>query len=584
MCGIAGLFSFASNVPPVDAGELECLRDSMIARGPDGFGVWSHPEGKIGLAHRRLAIIDLNPTGAQPMASADGRLVISFNGEIYNYRELRAELEAKGCRFVSHSDTEVLLHLYDQDGPAMLERLKGMFAFALWDEARQGLFLARDAFGIKPLYIARQAGRIAFASQVKALLTLPWIDKRPEPAGHAGFFLWGHVPEPYTLYKSIRSLAPGACLWIDAEGKERAETWFDPAAAMSTAAKATLSLADALRESVKRHLEADVPVGLFLSAGRDSATVAALACEIGEAAQIDALTLGFAELAGSPADEVPTARLLARHLGVRHTVRHIEEEEFHAWRGQILADMDQPSIDGVNSWLIARMARELGLKVALSGVGGDEMFAGYDTFTQVSALAKRLAWAQNWPGLGRAFRRALAPWIGALTSPKAAGLLELGGTLPGAYLLKRGLFMPWELPGLISERMAREGLEELAVLKHLGESLRGLRTDRERMTGLEIGNYLKNQLLRDTDWAGMAHGLEIRTPLVDAALFENLLPLRASKADMAATPKRPLPPEILHRKKSGFSVPVVRWMGETSYRGWAKKVYRAFAEGDGVRS
>jgi len=204
------------------------------------------------------------------------------------------------------------------------------------------------------------------------------------------------------------------------------------------------------------------------------------------------------------------------------------------------------------------------------------MFAGYDTFSQVPALAQRLSFSSGMPGLGRALRRALAPWIGTLTSPKAAGLLEYGGSLAGAYLLKRGLFMPWDLPGLIGEGMAQDGLEKLAVLTRLEDGLRGLKQDRDKMAALEIGNYLKNQLLRDTDWAGMAHGLEIRTPLVDIALFENLLPFSAFKADLAQAPKRALPFEILNRPKSGFSVPVVRWMGESSYRGWAKAVHRAF--------
>ncbi|MBI5120254.1 MAG: asparagine synthase (glutamine-hydrolyzing) [Rhodospirillales bacterium] len=576
MCGIAGIFGIAPNAPLVDADALARLSDALQKRGPDGHGQWIHPAGKIGLAHRRLAIIDLNPTGAQPMSSADGRLIISFNGEIYNYRELKRELEAKGCHFKSHSDTEVLLHLYAQEGTGMLKRLKGMFAFALWDEARQGLFLSRDGFGIKPLYIARNAHRIAFASSVKALLTLPWIDAKPEPAGHAGFFLWGHVPEPYTLYKSIRALPAGSSLWIEAGGQAQESRWFDPAALMAEGKSCGVGLQEALSESVARHLVADVPVGLFLSAGRDSATVAALACELGESAQIDAITLGFSELAGTPADEAPLAQVLARHLGVRHSVRHITPGEFHDWRGQILMDMDQPSIDGVNSWLVAKAAHELGLKVALSGVGGDEMFAGYDTFTQVPALACRLSWAKDWPGFGRGFRKTLAPWAGLVTSPKAAGLLEYGGTLAGAYLLKRGLFMPWELPELLGEDMASQGLESLAVLPHLERGMSGLSRGRDRMAALEIGNYMKNQLLRDTDWAGMAHGLEIRTPLVDVALFENLLPMAANKADMAATPKRALPPEILHREKTGFTVPVANWMGEKNLRGWAKAVHRAF--------
>ena len=212
MCGIAGIYAYRNDALKVDRGELRRIRDHMTARGPDGCGEWFSEDGRVALGHRRLAILDLSERGAQPMVSADGQLIISFNGEIYNYRTLRAQLERKGYGFRSQSDTEVLLHLYAEKGEAMLEELRGMYAFALWDARKQGLLLARDPLGIKPLYYADDGATLQVASQVKALLKGGHIDTTPEPAGHVGFFLWGHVPEPYTFFKGIKALPAGSTL------------------------------------------------------------------------------------------------------------------------------------------------------------------------------------------------------------------------------------------------------------------------------------------------------------------------------------------------------------------------------------
>jgi asparagine synthase (glutamine-hydrolysing) len=218
MCGIAAIFAHSPDAPSVERGELVSIRDRMLSRGPDGAGEWISPDQRVGLAHRRLAIIDLSPTGAQPMASSDGRFVITFNGEIYNYRELRHRLEQGGCQFRSQSDTEVLLHLYAEKGADLVNDLRGMYAFAIWDARERGLFLARDPFGIKPLYYADDGRTIRVASQVKALLQSQHIDTAPEPAGHVGFFVWGSVPEPFTLYRGIRALPAGNTMRIDASG------------------------------------------------------------------------------------------------------------------------------------------------------------------------------------------------------------------------------------------------------------------------------------------------------------------------------------------------------------------------------
>src|SRR3989442_10673379 len=217
MCGIAAIFNYRTG-EPIDRAELTSIRDAMTARGPDGSGNWLSQDGCVGLGHRRLSIIDLSPTGAQPMKNHDGSLVITFNGEIYNYRELRSELEAQRRPFSSQSDTEVLLHLYERDGHEMLQKLRGMYAFAIWDHRKQGLFIARDPFGIKPLYFSDNGKTIRLASQVKALLAGGQIDTAPEAAGHVGFFLWGHVPAPFTLYKGICALPAGHWMWVPQDG------------------------------------------------------------------------------------------------------------------------------------------------------------------------------------------------------------------------------------------------------------------------------------------------------------------------------------------------------------------------------
>ncbi|MCA1907040.1 MAG: asparagine synthase (glutamine-hydrolyzing), partial [Magnetospirillum sp.] len=328
MCGFAAILASLRSRSPVDGDELSRIRDAMIARGPDGAGLWLSPRGEVGLAHRRLAIIDLSPAGAQPMASEDGRLRIVFNGEIYNYRALREELQAEGVRFVSHTDTEVILQLYRRHGRMMLDRLRGMFAFALWDEEAGGLLLARDHFGIKPLYVADDGTTLRAASQVKALLAGGRVDSAADPAGHAGFFLWGHVPEPHTLYRGIRALAPGTWLWATSAGERREGRFFDLTAELAAAREAPApDLRTSLLDSVRHHLEADVPVGVFLSAGLDSTTLTALAAETGRAPP-RTVTLGFAEFADSSMDEVPLAEQVAAHYRCDHATIRVTAQDF----------------------------------------------------------------------------------------------------------------------------------------------------------------------------------------------------------------------------------------------------------------
>jgi asparagine synthase (glutamine-hydrolysing) len=594
MCGIAGIYSYAGGAQPVASTELLAMRDAMARRGPDGAGAWMSGDARVGLAHRRLSIIDLTDAAAQPMSAAEDRVRITFNGEIYNYRALKRELEARGHRFRSTSDTEVLLHLYLAHGPGMVGRLRGMFAFAIWDEERRRLFLARDPFGIKPLYYAERAGVFRFASQVKALLAGGAVSTDPDPAGHAGFFLWGSVPEPFTIYRAAKALPAGCSMVVTADGPKAPAQYFsiresivraEQSSSSMTEAEVHAAVSEAVRDSVKHHLVSDVPVGVFLSAGIDSSVIAALAAEVNQA-ELRAVTLGFREFVGTRDDEVPLARSIAQTYGALHDVRWTGKAEFEKELPSILAAMDQPSIDGVNTYLVSRATAQAGLKVALSGVGGDELFGGYPSFRDVPRLEALPALGSRFPHVASAVRRAAGVVTRPWTSPKLAGVAELAGTTAGAYLLRRGLYMPWELDQVMDSDLAREGLAELSTLERLSADVRGIRSPALRVCALELSWYMRNQLLRDADWAGMAHSLEVRVPLVDASLFAAILPCMVSprppsKGVLARAPRSALPDEIASRAKTGFRVPVADWItggeqrGARGVRRWARHVNRA---------
>jgi asparagine synthase (glutamine-hydrolysing) len=593
MCGVAGFFAYGANAAVVDRDELRAVRDHMATRGPDGSGEWFSTDGRVALGHRRLAIIDLSERGAQPMASADGQLVISFNGEIYNHRELRQQLERTGRVFHSNSDTEVLLHLYEQHGTAMLTMLRGMFAFALWDARARAMLLARDPLGIKPIYYAKSDGTFRAASQVKALLRAD-VDRSPDPAGHAGFYLWGSVPAPWTLYRGIRALPAGHFAWVRETGMLPPQPYcvvsdmLGQAAARPAKGSANDALdhiAQALRSSVAAHLVADVPVGVFLSGGLDSALLVALATEQGMTPRT--LTLGFEEYRDTPQDEAPVAREIAALLGTRHTTQRVHRSDFIAERAKLLAAMDQPSIDGVNTWFVARAAASQGIKVALSGLGGDELFGSYPSFRQIPQLTRVAAPLTRFPRFGLNVRRLAEPLVRHVASPKYAGLLEYGGTAGGAYLLRRGLFMPWELPQVMDPDMARTGWSELETIARLDDTAGrvGARSSRLSISALEMSWYMRHQLLADADWAGMAHSLEIRVPLADVELLRAAAPWFAthpqiSKREVVRHAAPHLPQQLLDRPKTGFTVPVREWLGAdaTSTRGlraWSRYVHTA---------
>src|SRR5712692_790460 len=575
MCGINGIFAYHSASSAPGEAELLATRDAMRARGPDGSGAWWSADRRCGLGHRRLAIIDLSGRASQPMTSEDGRFVVVFNGEIYNYPQLRVELEADGARFRTTSDTEALLHLYARHGAEMVHKLRGMFAFAIWDEARRSLFLARDPYGIKPLYTANDGWTFRFASQVKALLAGGHVSRDPEPAGIVGFHLFGSVPEPFTLYRDVRALPAGHTQWIDAAGPREPKPFTNFAEVLSSGASnpaPAAELAERVRagvlDSVRAHMLADVEVGVFLSAGVDSGTLLGLMRDAGQR-EIRAITLAFEEFRGTSEDEAPLAARACEHYGARHIVRRLSEQEFFDDLPAILEAMDQPSIDGVNAWFVSKAAKEAGLKVAISGLGGDELLGGYPSFLDLPRWHRRFGPLAAMPGLGLLARTLISAGAPALSRarPKAVGLLEYSGSWAGTYLLRRGLFLPHELTALMDADTAREGLRRLKPLRRLAESLRpDPSSDSARICVLESAHYMRNQLLRDSDWAGMAHSIEIRVPLVDFTLLAALAPAirgltaGVGKAALAKAPTLPLPDSTMIRAKTGFGVPTGAWM------------------------
>jgi len=598
MCGVAGGISIADPSAVVDRRVVEGINASQRRRGPDGDGIWQAEDGGAVLGHRRLAIIDVGESGAQPMSDATGRWTITFNGEIYNYRELRRELEALGRRFHTNSDTEVLINCIAEWGEAGLNRLRGMYAFGLWDSEKRELWLARDPFGIKPLYFAQSGSTLWFASQARALAACAPVNAARDAAGLVGFYLWGSVPEPFTWWQGISALPAGGLLRL-ARGQDVAQP------------KRFLSIEDAyesrppgpiahedlraeLADSVSRHLIADVPVGVFLSSGIDSTVIAYLAKEAGS--DLRTVTLAFDEYLGTDADEAPLAEETARLLGAHHQTVRISREEFLGLIDDFFASMDQPTTDGLNTYLVSRAAASAGLKVALSGLGGDELFGGYPSFSQVPSFVSfgekipmRAAIGAALSGLGGSLART------AKLNPKLAPALKYGGSIESAYFLRRCLHLVEELDLLLDESWRVRGLERLGALAPIDGAAAGRGNDRlspyAQVSRLEVTNYMRNQPLRDTDWASMAHSLEVRVPFLDLNLFSRLAPAIASdrppsKQDLAACGDS-VGSRLISRRKTGFVTPVDKWLGQDKgdkrgLRPWADVVAARFRIGSRV--
>lgn len=586
MCGLTAIFAYGAG-GAVSGLELNTINESMKNRGPDGSGEWISGCYKIGLAHRRLSIIDTSDAGLQPMISSCGNVRIVFNGEIYNFRKLRAELELFGHLFLTGTDTEVILVGWLHWGERIVHHLEGMYSFVIWDATLQSIFVARDPFGIKPLYYSDDGKTLKFASQVKALASNRETDLAPDYAGHVGYFLTGSVPEPHTLYKNIKPFPAGHSLLMSVDGKKHEKQFENLSSLLEASQERARKLSkndvkeyfcQALHNSVKKHLMADVPSCVFLSAGIDSSALSVLASHF-QGMNLNTVTLGFNEFRGSDSDEVPLAESLAATLRSKHHSCYISESDFNEDFEQFMNAMDQPTIDGVNTWFVSKSARALGIKVALSGLGADEMLGGYPSFSHVPQLVRLVRplnklnkkWSQG-------VRKLILPFLENLTSTKYAGVFEFGGTFPAAYFLRRALYMPWELDACLPHDVIQQGLPEI-MDELLGLEVKGTLSDKGKVSELEFGQYMKNQLLRTSDWASMSHGLELRVPFLDFDLL--IASGGANKQTLASCIDNRNMKQIAERRKTGFETPVAQWLdgsrssrlSQRGARGWAKAVY-----------
>ncbi|HZC79999.1 MAG TPA: asparagine synthase (glutamine-hydrolyzing), partial [Ktedonobacterales bacterium] len=565
----------------------------MRHRGPDveGFltGIARAPGLALGM--RRLSIIDL-AGGHQPMWNETRDVAVISNGELYNYRDLRERLSLCGHRFATKSDTEILVHAWEEWGEDALNELRGMFAFALLDLRERYatapiLFLARDPLGIKPLYYTQTADGFAFASEVRALLACGAAQKRLSQDALTAYLLFGSVSEPVTILEGVFSLPPGHRMLLylpDRRRTPRARPWWDPtqsAAARDTRkprdlASAAKKLRPLLEDAVRAHLIADVPVGLFLSSGLDSGAIAAIAARA--QAGIQSFTLTFP---GTAFDEAEQARAIAKRCGTKHQEIPIKGDAV-LWRlEESLGALDQPTMDAVNTYFVSWAARQVGLKVALSGLGGDELFAGYQTFVDTPRLGKLVRTAWYVPGV---LRKMLAPVLASMiaqkSSPdaarKAAAAWAFPYSLPHPYYFARALFPPGRLQRIIEPRFRPSTISAdgvtleptwLGWLERSADEARKM----EPVAGiswLELRTYMVSTLLRDTDSVSMAQSLEVRVPLLDTPLveFAGALPDAArrrpgaQKALLTEALGDLLPQEILALRKRTFTLPWEEWL------------------------
>jgi len=591
VCGICG-FAYAAT-PAAAERAVRRMAAAMVHRGPDedGFLVDEPRSPGVALGMRRLSIIDL-AGGHQPVWNERRDVAVVFNGELYNYQELRERLGLAGHRFATKSDTEILVHGWEEWGEDLLNELRGMFTFALLDLRKHFatvpvLFLARDPLGIKPLYYTQTEQGFAFASEVRALLALDSVERKLSADALTSYLLFGSVSEPVTLIESIFSLPPGHRLVLhmpERRRSPRARPWWDPTRSSAARdpqrprdfASASARVRTMLEDSVKAHLIADVPVGLFLSSGLDSSAIAALA---GRARHgIQSFTLTFPD---TDYDEGPFAKLVAARTGTSHTEIPLGGSDMLARLDEAVAALDQPTMDAINTYFVSWAARQVGLKVALSGLGGDELFAGYRTFTDAPKLQRLQSVARFIPG---ALRRMSAPLVTSLlarrttldAARKAGDAWLKPHALPHPYFFTRLLFPPSEVSKLADARyrnssVANDGVTLdptwLGWLERTADQAESV-APIAGVSWLEMRTYMASTLLHDTDSVSMASSLEVRVPFLDTPLVEFVSTLPDQARVQPAVPKALLrnalagmiPPEILDQKKRTFTLPWEHWL------------------------
>lgn len=572
MCGIWGFVGIDDTIPSADA--MAGLR-SLTHRGPDSWGISLEDDAKITsseaipdgsvsefLGNRRLSILDLSTAGTQPMVAEDGRIRLVYNGEVYNYRELRAQLAKKGYEFESDTDTEVVLRCYQEYGEACVQRLRGMFAFAVRDRGRGTLFGARDRLGIKPFYYDDSSGRIAFSSEVTALLVADVTSGELDEQAVDDYLALGAVSAPRSILADVRALPPGHTLTYDLrDGSTTTRCYWRPSFEPSEAGRPE-RIRELLTESISLRLRSDVPVGAFLSGGLDSSAIVALMDEIGSD-DIHTYSIDFQEQAYS---ETVYASTVAEAVGTEHTAEVVRGDSVREAMPDIVSAMDQPTVDGVNTYFVSELAAEDGLTVALSGLGSDEIFHGYPTFRQVPLLS-RLSRAVPSP-----LRSPLAGLLERLGDVRpsvpfreVADLLRSDKGFGAAYLAARGLF-----PSTVRSDLLKVDVDPNRVPSEIESSVPGEIASHieDRVSDAELRWYMQNQLLRDTDAMSMSHSLEVRVPFLDSELVEYVCrsPSNAKRRGKGTKPllrravSDVVPSTVLQRDKTGFTFPFAEWL------------------------
>lgn len=561
MCGFAVIYQQSLDKLSPQPG-AEALLNSLRHRGPDGNGVFESPADGLLMVHTRLSVIDPDPRANQPLFSDDGCTIV-YNGEIYNYRELAEWLKGRGVRLKTTSDTEVLLELFREVGAEMIHKLRGMYAFVIWDAAKKQLFAARDPFGIKPLYIRRHNGSIAFASEVRTLLGLPWGVAEWSPTGVASFLRQGFCLEQDLPVQNVSTIYPGSSIWIGPRSEKigpQRDLPFSQTTNDAEPKEASHQLRERLLDSVKAHMVSDVPVCLFLSGGMDSTAVADALASTSHV--IDCLSLGVRE---SLIDESSDAAETARRLGLPHHIEWMTKADLNLLFRTFLTSQDLPSVDGFNSFCIARAAASRGFKVALSGLGGDELLGGYPSFQRVPRLLAVDAWLRKM----RPIRAGVAAVLGATKLRKAsrlAGYFSSPGSVNDAYSCIRGVCAESEVRIILKRLGLTQVNPEINSMESPGDWL-NCQFGFEMVSEWECRGYMLNQLLRDVDVMSMAHGVEVRVPFLDLPLWESVCRLpsgvrfAANKGLLAAAFPQSAG-RAARSKKQGFSLPWDAWLSE----------------------
>jgi asparagine synthase (glutamine-hydrolysing) len=557
LCRIAGILS-----PSISIEEnqlmVKKMCDSLKHGGPDDEGFYTDTDNKLVLGHRRLALIDLSPGGHQPMSYDNGRYWISYNGELYNYREIKKELVAAGYAFRSASDTEVILAAFAAWGTNAFKRFNGMFAFALWDSQSASIYLVRDRAGIKPLYFANTEKGLCFASEMRAFAAIPWLQQ--ENKDWPVFVLaYGHLPEPVTTLQQVKPLTKGSFLRFHCKtGKWDIELFGISSYAEVTADRdfAISQVRETLSDAVERHLVSDAPIGVFLSGGLDSSIMALLAAGY-QRSGLKTLSIIFQEERYS---EKIYQDLLIDKLGCPNWQETLTEKKFQENLPGIIGAMDMPGCDGINTWFISKYARESGLKAVLSGVGGDELFGGYPSFNRID----KVKWIEKIPSALLKMGR-----YSNIKKLRRLSYLSLGGA-KGFYLFLRGQFVPASIARHLNatEKEVWDILEE----QPLQDNIKSLSLGNQA-SWIESNYYMQNQLLRDADVMSMAHGLEIRVPFLDRDLVNMVQSIRSDIKYSGNYPKQllidsfktELPGRIWNRPKMGFSFPFTEWMQHSEF-------------------